>query len=65
VTGFLFGELSLRNFVSAIRRGIEAYHSGTRLASMRKAAMERPQGWAQARNQYFDVYRHARRVAEV
>jgi starch synthase len=65
VTGFLFGELSLRNFVSAIRRGIEAYHSGTRLASMRKAAMERPQGWAQARNQYFDVYRHARHVAEV
>ena len=63
VTGFLFGELSLRDFVRAIRRGAAAFHSSTRLASMRKAAMERPQGWAQARKQYADVYRHARRVA--
>ena len=50
VTGFLFGELSLRDFVRAIRRGAAAFHSSTRLASMRKAAMERPQGWAQAGN---------------
>ena len=61
VTGFLFGELSLRDFVRAIRRGAAAFHSSTRLASMRKAAMERPQGWAQAGKQYADVYRHARR----
>nr|WP_082145738.1 glycogen synthase GlgA [Microvirga massiliensis] len=62
ITGFLFGEPSLKDFIRAIRRGMVAFRSATQLASMRRAAMERPQGWTEARNQYADVYHRARRV---
>jgi starch synthase len=59
VTGFLFGDLSLTGFLSAIRRGLETFQSQKRLHAMRKAAMSRPSGWGQSALRYHAVYNKA------
>jgi starch synthase len=63
VTGFLFGDLSLNGFLGAIRRGLETFGSQQRLAAMRRAAMQRPSGWAESAQRYRDVYGRAAKLA--
>jgi len=59
VNGFLFSEPSLHRFLDAIRRGLEAFRSRSRLAAMRRAAMSRPHGWDRSAARYGDVYDRA------
>jgi starch synthase len=59
ITGFLFDDLSLHGFVSAIRRALDAYGSRSRLEAMRRAAMTRPSGWGVAALGYGAVYQQA------
>ncbi|MCB8822194.1 glycogen synthase GlgA [Microvirga rosea] len=63
VNGFLFGEPSLRRFIDAIERGLEAFKSRVRLKAMRQAAMNRPHGWDRSASRYREVYERACRVA--
>jgi starch synthase len=65
VNGFLFGEPSLHRFVDAIRRGLEAFRSRSRLATMRRAAMSRPHGWDRSASKYKEVYERACQMATV
>ena len=63
VNGFLFRQMSLHDFIDAIRRGLDAFGSRPRFATMRKAAMSRPHGWAQAAAKYRDVYQRVARAS--
>ncbi len=63
VNGFLFGEPSLNRFKDAIRRGLEAFRSRSRLTAMRRAAMQRPHGWDRSASRYQEVYERAHRAA--
>jgi starch synthase len=56
VTGFLFGELSTAGLVEAVGRAFRAFHFRARLNAMRRAAMRRPSGWAEAALAYRRIY---------
>ncbi|MFC7398220.1 glycogen synthase GlgA [Chelatococcus sp. GCM10030263] len=65
VTGFLFGDLSTAGLVEAVGRAFQAFCSRAQLNAMRRAAMRRPLGWAEAALAYQRVYmgQHARASA--
>jgi starch synthase len=56
VTGFLFGEASLRGLTGAVRRALDAFGSKRRLNAMRRTAMSRAFGWDQAALNYASLY---------
>ncbi len=56
VTGFLFDDLSPEGLLAACRRAVAVFHSPERLATMRRAAMARRFGWAQAASRYMELY---------
>jgi starch synthase len=56
VTGFLFGDLSTAGLVEAVGRAFQAFCSRARLQAMRRAAMSRPLGWADAALAYRRLY---------
>ncbi|MGX7703587.1 glycogen synthase GlgA [Methylobacterium sp. Gmos1] len=56
VTGFLFGESSLKGLSGAIRRAFDAFASKRRLGAMRRSAMAREFGWDKAADSYSSLY---------
>lgn len=56
ITGFLFQEFSLEGLLSGTKRAFAAFRSRARLAAMRRAAMTRPIGWADAALEYQGLY---------
>ncbi|KMO12770.1 glycogen synthase GlgA [Methylobacterium indicum] len=56
VTGFLFGESSLKGLSGAIRRAFDVFASKRRLGAMRRNAMSREFGWDQAADGYSSLY---------
>jgi len=59
LTGFLFADLSLANFVEAIKRGLDTFSSGKRLNKMRRRAMSRSFGWQRSARSYQRIYNMA------
>jgi starch synthase len=56
VTGFLFGEASLKGLSGAIRRAFDTFASKRRLGTMRRNAMAREFGWDKAADGYGSLY---------
>lgn len=56
LTGFLFSDLSLPAFVTAIRRAMDTYASRRRINKMRREAMSRSFGWQRSAAGYDHVY---------
>ncbi|ACL60115.1 glycogen synthase GlgA [Methylobacterium nodulans] len=56
VTGFLFGEASLKGLTSAIRRALDTFASKRHLNTMRRTAMTRSFGWDKAALSYSALY---------
>lgn len=59
VTGFLFGESSLKGLSGAIRRAFDVFASKRRLGAMRRSAMAREFGWDRAADGYSSLYTRA------
>ncbi|GJD50655.1 Glycogen synthase [Methylobacterium crusticola] len=56
VTGFTFGEASLKGLTGAVRRALETFTSKRRLNAMRRSAMARSFGWDKAAHSYGLLY---------
>ncbi|WP_407522025.1 glycogen synthase GlgA [Methylobacterium oryzisoli] len=56
VTGFLFGEASLRGLAGAVRRALDTFGSKRQLNIMRRTAMARTFGWDKAAERYSSLY---------
>ncbi len=56
VTGFLFGEASVKGFMGAVRRALETFAAKKRLNTMRRTAMARDFSWNGAALNYSNLY---------
>jgi starch synthase len=59
VTGFLFGDASVKALGEAVRRALDTFRQTRRMNAMRRSAMAREFGWDRSADGYASLYRRA------